>query len=34
MQATYKKAGIPVTEDALDFQMKKFGENSDGKITL
>ena len=34
MEATYKKAGIPVTEDAIDFQMQKFDANSDGKITL
>lgn len=34
MESTYKKAGIEVTEEALDFQMKKFDENSDGKITL
>ena len=34
MQATYQKAGIEVTEESIDFQMKKFDANSDGKITL
>lgn len=32
--ATYKKAGIEVTEEAVDFQMNKFDQNKDGKITL